>query len=67
MAACAADLEEVALPLEEYASLRDFFVRRLKEGLRPIDSSPNCLVTGIIFLDVPCIELILVECSRLCS
>lgn len=40
------DLEEVALPLEEYASLREFFVRRLKEGTRPIDCNPCCLVTG---------------------
>lgn len=40
------DLEEAALPLEEYASLRDFFVRSLKEGCRPIDTDPRCLVTG---------------------
>lgn len=40
------DLEEAALPLEEYASLSDFFIRALKEGCRPIDSDPQCLVTG---------------------
>lgn len=40
------DLEEAALPLEEYASLRDFFVRSLKQGCRPIDPDPRCLVTG---------------------
>lgn len=40
------NLEEAALPLEEYASLRDFFVRTLKEGSRPVDSDPCCLVTG---------------------
>lgn len=40
------DLEEAQLPLEEYASLRDFFVRMLKEGSRPINSDPYCLVTG---------------------
>lgn len=44
------DLEEVALPLDEYASLRDFFARSLKEGSRPIDPDPICLVTGNIFL-----------------
>lgn len=44
------DLEEVALPLDEYASLRDFFARSLKEGCRPIDPDPKCLVTGNIFL-----------------
>lgn len=46
------DLEETALPLDGYASLRDFFVRSLKEGCRPIDSDPQCLVTGNRFLDV---------------
>lgn len=40
------DLEEVALPLDEYASLREFFVRSLKEGCRPIDPDLQCLVTG---------------------
>jgi len=40
------DLEEAALPLEEYTSLQDFFVRSLKEGCRPIDPDPCCLVTG---------------------
>ncbi|CAN8324828.1 unnamed protein product [Cochlearia groenlandica] len=39
------DLEEAALPLEEYASIRDFFVRSLKEGCRPIDPDPHCLVS----------------------
>ena len=43
---CISDLEEAALPLEEYASLRDFFVRTLREGCRPIDPDPNSLVTG---------------------
>lgn len=40
------DLEEVGLPLEEYASLREFFVHTLKEGSRTIDSDPYCLVNG---------------------
>lgn len=40
------NLEEAALPLDKYASLRDFFVRTLKEGSRPIDADPQCLVTG---------------------
>lgn len=47
---CDADLEEAALPLEEYASLQDFFVRRLKVGTRPIDPDPHSLVTGNQFL-----------------
>ncbi|KAF3336359.1 phosphatidylserine decarboxylase proenzyme 1 [Carex littledalei] len=41
------DLEEAALPLENYASLQEFFVRKLKEGSRPIDTDPNCLVSPV--------------------
>ncbi|KAL6181293.1 hypothetical protein ACLB2K_047948 [Fragaria x ananassa] len=41
------NLEEAALPLEEYATLRDFFVRTLKEGSRPIDPDPQCLVSPV--------------------
>ncbi|KAL0874023.1 hypothetical protein Bca101_023728 [Brassica carinata] len=41
------NLEEAKLPLEEYASLRDFFVRSLKEGCRPIDPDPRCLVSPV--------------------
>ncbi|XVE57631.1 hypothetical protein DITRI_Ditri04bG0105500 [Diplodiscus trichospermus] len=41
------NLEEAALPLEEYASLRDFFVRTLKEGCRPIDPDPYSLVSPV--------------------
>ncbi|CAI0516240.1 unnamed protein product [Linum tenue] len=40
------NLEEMSLPLEEYSSLREFFVRTLKEGSRPIDPDPHSLVTG---------------------
>lgn len=47
------DLDEAALPLENYVSLQEFFIRTLKEGSRPIDPDPNCLVTGnwLLFLD----------------
>ncbi|CAN6321827.1 unnamed protein product [Urochloa humidicola] len=38
---------EVALPLEEYPSLQEFFIRSLKEGARPIDPDPNCLVSPV--------------------
>ncbi|XP_042054618.1 phosphatidylserine decarboxylase proenzyme 1, mitochondrial-like isoform X1 [Salvia splendens] len=41
------NLEEAQLPLEEYASLREFFVRKLKESSRPIDSDPCCLVSPV--------------------
>ncbi|KAK9275009.1 hypothetical protein L1049_022267 [Liquidambar formosana] len=41
------NLEETAKPLDEYASLREFFVRTLKEGSRPIDPDPRCLVSPV--------------------
>ncbi|XP_050230455.1 phosphatidylserine decarboxylase proenzyme 1, mitochondrial [Mercurialis annua] len=41
------NLEEAALPLDKYASLREFFVRSLKEGSRPIDPDPHCLVSPV--------------------
>ncbi|KAL3645329.1 phosphatidylserine decarboxylase 1 [Castilleja foliolosa] len=41
------NLEETQLPLQEYASLRSFFVRTLKEGSRPIDPNPYCLVSPV--------------------
>lgn len=41
------NLEEVALPLDQYASLKDFFVRSLKEGSRPIDSDPHSLISPV--------------------
>ncbi|KAL6586264.1 phosphatidylserine decarboxylase 1 [Orobanche minor] len=40
------NLEEAQLHLKEYTSLREFFVRMLREGARPINSDPYCLVTG---------------------
>ncbi|CAN1195486.1 Phosphatidylserine decarboxylase proenzyme 1, mitochondrial [Linum perenne] len=49
------NLEEISLPLEEYSSLREFFVRTLKEGSRPIDADPHSLVTGnkLLFVASP--------------
>lgn len=41
------NLEEAALPLENYASLQEFFTRTLKEGSRPINGDPNCLVSPV--------------------
>ncbi|XVF10861.1 hypothetical protein REPUB_Repub07fG0219500 [Reevesia pubescens] len=41
------NLEEAALPLDAYASLRDFFVRTLREGCRPIDPDPYSLVSPV--------------------
>lgn len=41
------NLEEVALPLEEYPSMRDFFSRGLREGCRPIDNDPQCLISPV--------------------
>ncbi|XP_071724111.1 phosphatidylserine decarboxylase proenzyme 1, mitochondrial [Rutidosis leptorrhynchoides] len=41
------NLEEAALPLDEYSNLREFFVRRLKEGCRPIDPDPHSLASPV--------------------
>lgn len=41
------NLQEPALPLEEYPSLQAFFIRSLKQGSRPIDPDPNCLVSPV--------------------
>ncbi|KAF7828435.1 Phosphatidylserine decarboxylase proenzyme 1, mitochondrial [Senna tora] len=41
------NLEEAALPLDKYATLRDFFVRTLKEGSRPLDPDSQCLVSPV--------------------
>ncbi|KAM7272432.1 hypothetical protein ACFE04_027095 [Oxalis oulophora] len=41
------NLEEAALPLDEYSNLKEFFVRRLKEGSRPIDPDPHSLVSPV--------------------
>ncbi|XWS38593.1 hypothetical protein CRYUN_Cryun19dG0144400 [Craigia yunnanensis] len=46
------NLEEAALPLNKYASLRDFFVRTLREGCRPIDPDPYSLITGAMIEQV---------------
>lgn len=40
-----ADLSEAEKPLEEYASLDAFFVRRLKPGARPIVADPDVVVS----------------------
>ncbi|CAI9289278.1 unnamed protein product [Lactuca saligna] len=41
------NLEEVGLPLKEYASLKDFAIRRLKDGARPINSDPHTLMSPV--------------------
>ncbi|MEQ8351857.1 MAG: archaetidylserine decarboxylase [Leptospiraceae bacterium] len=41
------NLEEAEKPPEEYPSLNAFFIRRLKEGLRPIDSDPRSIVSPV--------------------
>jgi len=45
--ATGADLSEVRLPLEEHPSLGAFFVRRLKEGARPIERDPALIVSPV--------------------
>ncbi|XP_057975911.1 phosphatidylserine decarboxylase proenzyme 1, mitochondrial [Malania oleifera] len=41
------NLEEISMPLDQYASLREFFVRTLKAGSRPIDPDPQCLISPV--------------------
>lgn len=41
------DLSEAEQPLEEYASLNAMFVRRLKEGARPIAGDPDTAVSPV--------------------
>lgn len=39
------DAAEASRPLEDYASLDDFFTRRLRAGARPVDADPRALVS----------------------
>lgn len=40
-------LEEAEKPLAEYASLNEFFTRRLKEGARPLDANELALLSPV--------------------
>ncbi|CAM4013217.1 archaetidylserine decarboxylase [Cohnella lubricantis] len=40
-------IEEAEKQISEYASLNDFFTRRLKPGSRPIDETPDVLVSPV--------------------
>ncbi|CAG7651610.1 Phosphatidylserine decarboxylase proenzyme [Paenibacillus solanacearum] len=40
-------VEDAEKAIHEYASLNDFFTRRLKEGLRPIDPTPDTLISPV--------------------
>jgi phosphatidylserine decarboxylase len=40
-------VEDAERPLEEYESLLDFFTRRLKPGLRPLDPDPKALLSPV--------------------
>lgn len=42
-----AAIEEAERPIDEYESVLDFFTRRLKPGLRPIDPDPRALVSPV--------------------
>lgn len=39
------DLSEVRLPLAEHPSMTAFFIRRLREGARPLDADPAALLS----------------------
>lgn len=40
-------VEDAEKEIREYASLNDFFTRRLKPGLRPVDRSPGSLLSPV--------------------
>lgn len=40
-------VEEAEQPVSNYGSLNEFFTRRLKPGLRPVDAAPNALVSPV--------------------
>ena len=42
--AVGADLSETELPLGDYRSLGDFFARKLRDGVRPIDMTPGTII-----------------------
>mgnify|MGYP002624120800 CR=1 FL=1 len=41
------DLGEAERPAEQYGSLNEFFIRRLKEGARPIDESASAVISPV--------------------
>ncbi|MCB1303292.1 MAG: phosphatidylserine decarboxylase [Leptospiraceae bacterium] len=41
------NLEEAEKPLDQYPSLNAFFIRRLKDGVRPVDASPHSIVSPV--------------------
>lgn len=56
------DLDEVELPLDEYANLDEFFTRRLRAGARPVDPDPEVAVSPV---DAEVLELGDLEGGRL--
>lgn len=42
-----ANLEEASWPVEEYPSLRAFFIRKLKDGARPLEISSTNLISPV--------------------
>jgi hypothetical protein len=51
------NLEEMSRPLEDYTSLREFFTRELKEGVRPLASGPACLLSPVDGIMIRCGEV----------
>lgn len=41
------NLDEAELPLDAYPNLHSFFTRRLKESVRPVDQSPDVVVSPV--------------------
>ncbi|KAH9543275.1 hypothetical protein CY35_13G055700 [Sphagnum magellanicum] len=51
------NLEEMSRPLEDYTSLREFFTRELKEGVRPLALGPACLLSPVDGIMIRCGEV----------
>ena len=39
------DLSEAIVPEEGFGTFNEFFTRRLRDGLRPVDADPNVLIS----------------------
>jgi phosphatidylserine decarboxylase len=62
--AVGANLDEAELELGEYASLGDFFARKLRDGARIVDADPNAIVSpcdGVLAARGTCVDGAMVQ------
>ena len=48
------NLEEASKPIEDYPSLRAFFTRKLKDGVRPLATGPTTLLSPVDGIVISC-------------